>query len=328
MEYDNEALLAAVAEGDEGEEGEEGDEGEEGEEGDEESAEDEEEEEYAEEEDLESASGSDAEQSTTSSKRKRTDSEKRIADLETENKRLREENRALRNDVFPELMNIKRGQEAMVRVFSVYSGMSAELASEGISSASTLGTIEGIKLQQIFGFGDGTVTENDSLDGVAAPKRFKAAGSFPHAVVLHKRTGARQYEVEGRRQVVMKFRLVYKLDGNPASERLVRRDGMLPFKMTILYADNGDEVQRDEFDRLSIPNLTDPVLEHIDSRQMMNSEVVFKWDVFRARSSDTNPKAREFMVKVTPSIPELKNHPDLTVTTPPFVVLSKVTAKS
>ena len=71
-----------------------------------------------------------------------------------------------------------------------------------------------------------------------------------------------------------------------------------------------------------------PVLEHIDSRQMMHSEVVFKWDVFRARSSDTNPKAREFMVKVTPNIPELRNHPDLTVTTPPFVVLSKVTARA
>ena len=224
-------------------------------------------------------------------------------------------------------MNIRRGQESMVRVFSVYSGMSADIASEGISSASTLGTIEGIKLKQIFGFGNGTVTEYDSLDGVVAPNRFKAAGSFPHAVVLHKRTGARQYEVEGRRQVVMKFRLVYKLDDSPVSERLVRRDGMMPFKMTILYADNSEEVQRDDFDRLTIPNLTDPVLEHIDSRQMINSEVVFKWDVFRARSSDTNPKAREFMVKVTPNIPELRNHPDLTLTTHPFVVLSKVTAK-
>jgi len=361
MEDDSEELPTAIEEDNQGAaEGEEGAEG--GEESVEEEEEEEEyteEEEYAEEEDPESASGSDEEKSTTSSKRKSTDSEKRIADLEAENKRLREENPALRSDerkrtdsqkriadleaenkhlreenlalrsdVFTQLTNIRRGQESMVRVFSVYSGMSAELASDGISSASTLGTIEGIKLQQIFGFGDGTVTENDSIDSVAAPKRFKAAGSFPHAVSLHKRTGTRQYEVEGRRQVVMKFRLVYKLDGNPASERIVRSDGMLPFKMTILYADNGEEVQRDDFDRLCIPNLTDPVLEHIDTRQMMNSEVVFKWDVFRARSSDTNPKAREFMVKVTPHITELKHHPDLTLTTPPFVVLSKVTARS
>ena len=250
-----------------------------------------------------------------------------VLDLKGENKRLRDENQTLRSNVSSELMNIRRGQEAMVHAFSVYSGMTPNLLLDRTFSDTTLGAIEGIALKQIFVVGDSAVVDKASIDSVVAPMRFKAAGSFPHAVVAHKRTGIRQYEVEGRRQVIMKFRLVNKLNDSPVSEHLVRSDGMLPFKMVILYADNGQEVHRSDFDRLSIPSLTDPCIEHIDTRQMMNSEVVFKWDTFHARSSDTNPKARKFVVKVTPKLPDLAMHPDLTVTTPPFLVMSKVTAK-
>lgn len=262
------------------------------------------------------------------SKRQRTYSTMYIKDLEKQVCVLRSENKLLRGKVLKELAGIKRGHESVTRLFTAASGTSYHVEPERVAPTSFNSTFPDVKLVQIYGLGDSVLQEKDSLRTITSPTRFRASGSFPHAVVRHKKTNVVQYEVEGRRQVILKFRLVYNGDKGLANESLVCSDGALPFKMAILYADNNEVVERTDFERLHIPSLTDPVFDAISARPMLNGEVVFKWDMFRARSSDTIPRAREFLVRVTPVLPGLEDHPALTVNTPPFVVLSKVTPKA
>lgn len=312
--------------GEEGSEPYEGEEGEEDEEGDDDGGslphqdEEEDEEEYMEEDD---------EASEHSDKRQRVDSGEvsRVAELEAENENLKREIATLRNDVIPKLLEIKSGQESLIRVFGAYSSsaMGASLSTDPVEDVSEVA--KSVKLVQVFGVGQDEIMLRNAIDDIQAPTRFKASGSFPQAIAIDARTQQRQYQVESRRPTCLRFRLVNKLDGRRANERDLCPDGMLPFRMSMRFADNNEEVTETDFQRLTETTFTKPPLDQIDVRQMANGEVMFNITRWDCTSNDSSPKSRSFVICVYPEHPDHADNVDLMVTTPPFQIRSKVTAK-
>lgn len=246
--------------------------------------------------------------------------ERRICKLEARNQELEAQNKDLKEKTFAELTKIQKSHAAMISAFSGYAGVQFEPF--GSSSASL---IQPVRLKQVFNINE-ALDEGDSLEDVKAPVRFSASGVFPHAIAENKKTHAREYQVEGRRRVSVKFVLCSKLDGRRLTEKVVREDGVLPFKMYLLYADNQDEVQVSDFAKMSFNNLTDPTFESIRTQNMVNGQIVFTVK-FNVTSSDTTPKGRSFLLKVTPDVEGLVGNPDMTCISPPFNVRSKVTAE-
>lgn len=272
-----------------------------------------------------------SEHSEQSDKRQRVDSGEasRIAELELENQNLRTELAALRNEVLPKMLAIKTGQDALVRVFGAYSSAPAGglLPTEAVAQASDVK--KSVKLVQIFGVGQDEIMLHSAIDEIHAPVRFAASGSFPHAIAIDSRTQQRQYQVESRRPTCLRFRLVSKLDGRRANETDLCADGMLPFRMSMRFADNQQEVTEDDFQRLNGgTTFTKPPLKRICVMQMSNGEVVYNITRWDCTSNDSAPKSRPFVICVYPDHPDFADNPDLKVTTPPFQIRSKiVTAK-
>jgi hypothetical protein len=271
----------------------------------------------------------DADASEHSDKRQRVDSggTSRVAELEAENENLKRELATLRNDVIPKLLEIKSGQESLIRVFGAYSSsaMGVPLPTDTVNDVTEVA--KSVKLIQVFGIGHDEIMLRNAIDDIPAPARFKASGSFPQAIAIDSRTQQRQYQVESRRPTCIRFRLVNKLDGRRANERDLCPDGMLPFRMSMRFADNNEEVSDTAFERLTETTFTKPPLDQINVRQMANGEVMFniaRWD---CTSNDSSPKSRSFVICVYPEHPDHAHNMDLMVTTPAFQIRSKVTAK-
>lgn len=264
-----------------------------------------------------------------SEKRQRLDEGEgsQVAELRLENDNLKRELATLRNDVIPKLLEIKSGQESLIRVFGAYSSAAMGLSLPTEPAADSSDVAKNVKLVQVFGMGHDEIMLHSGIDEIPAPARFRASGSFPQAIAVDARTQQRQYQVESRRPTCLRFRLVNKLDGRRASERDLCPDGMLPFRMSMRFADNNEEVREEDFERLTETTFTKPPMSQINVRQMSNGELVFnimRWD---CTSNDSSPKSRYFVICVYPEHPEFANNVDLTVTTPPFQIRSKVTAK-
>jgi len=281
------------------------------------------------EEDEEEYIEEDEEASEHSEKRQRVDSGEgsRVAELEVENGNLKREIATLRNDVIPKLLEIKSGQESLIRVFGAYlsSAMGVSLSTDSVQDVSKVA--KSVKLVQVFGVGQDEIMLRNAIDDIPAPTRFKAIGSFPQAIVIDARTQQRQYQVESRRPTCLRFRLVNKLDGRRANESDLCPDAMLPFCMSMRFADNNKEVTETDFQRLTETTFTKPPLNKINVRQMTNGEVMFNISRWDCTSSDSSPKSRSFVICVYPEHPDHADNVDLMVITPPFQIRSKVTAK-
>ena len=163
------------------------------------------------------------------------------------------------------------------------------------------------------------------LHEVTTPYRFPDTGSFPHAVDDNSRTHLRENQVEQRRITNFVFAATFE-DGSSAREYDIKPDGLVPYQMQFLYADNNVEVQTGDFTKAVVDALCHPKQDLIGTRNMVNGELVFTINRFNVASTDTAPRHRAFVVRVTPTDPALANDPDLTVTSPPFVIRAKVTA--
>lgn len=233
--------------------------------------------------------------------------------------RLATENSSLKSKALTEMLKIQQSHDVMIATFTGYSGVAVANTNGSLLSA------QPTKLKQVFNV-DEELGEIDSIDDINDPVRFSAHGVFPHAVDLNKKTHVRELQVENRRQITLTFKLVSKLDGRKATEKNVRHDGYLPFKLSILYADDhSQEVVKEDFTKLQLTDMCEPRFDSFRGQTMMNGKVVFHFK-FNISSADTTPKGRSFVVKVTPDIDELANNDDLTITTPPFTIRSKVTA--
>ena len=173
-------------------------------------------------------------------------------------------------------------------------------------------------MQQVLAARDTT-----PLSAVAAPYRFTNVGEFPHAVVIGRRSRCREYEIEARRPSTFAFQLVFKDTGEPASESDIS-DEPVQFKLEIVYAENGSLVRASDFNR-DAPSLTSPSLEGIHLQNMTDGTL--SWQ-FRTTftSSDTKPRFSQFQVKVSPTGGEAVDNPNLTFTSIPFTIRSKVSA--
>jgi len=260
-----------------------------------------------------------------SSKRQKTEDEKdrRIAKLEEENSKLRKQNDEIKNTMMPKMLEVRETTGMLIKAFSAYSGVS--MTSSGGDSSDASGSIQSVKLKQVFNIGDGAVS-CEQVDDIDAPVRFSATGSFPHAIDTNVRTQSREFQLEARRKLTLKYVLVSKLDDRKVNEKWIRADGCVPFKISVQYADNRDEVYKSDFQRVALNDMTDPKFDLINTQKMLNGELSFNFQV-RFTSCDTTPKHRQFIFKVTPDIEGLVDNPDLTIFTPPFSVRSKVTAQ-
>lgn len=231
--------------------------------------------------------------------------------------RLEAENKDLKENALHEILNIQKSQQLLIEAFAGYAGVSISSIS-GSSFA-----IQPTKIEQVFNVNEQIGCDCSSIDHIDAPVRFSGSGSFPHAIVNI--NNMRQLQVENRRPVTLTFALVSKLCEMKVTEKNIREDGLLPFKMSILYADNHDEVTKDDFTKTTVSDMCDPRYEIIRKKHMRNGKLVFMFK-FNITSCDTTPKGRAFVVKVAPDVVSLENNVDLTMVTPPFVVRSKVTA--
>jgi hypothetical protein len=139
------------------------------------------------------------------------------------------------------------------------------------------------------------------------------------------RTHLRENQVEQRRITNFVFAATFE-DGSYASEYDIKPDGLVPYQMQFLYTDNNVEVQTGDFTKAVVDNLCHPKEDLISTRNMVNGELVFTINRFNVASTDTAPRHRAFVVRVTPIDPSLVGNTDLTVTSPPFVIRAKVTA--
>ena len=163
------------------------------------------------------------------------------------------------------------------------------------------------------------------LTEVRRPCRFQSNGCFPHAIDLDPRTGAVHFQIEHRRTVTFSFDLSFK-DGTPASEIDLSGDGMVAFKLQLLYADDLSEAHVGHFIKPYAESITCPSLDTIGTQHMLNGTVSFhikKWNVASSENKDGN---RAFIVKVLPLDDALAADKDLCFTTVPFYVRAKVTA--
>lgn len=163
------------------------------------------------------------------------------------------------------------------------------------------------------------------LHEITPPYRFPDTGSFPHAVDDNSRTHLKENQLEQRRKTNFVFSATFE-DGTTASEYDIAPSGLVPYKLQFLYADNNEEVQTSDFTKAAVDALTHPKEDLIATRNMVNGELVFTINRFNVASTDTAPRHRAFVVKVSPTDPALADNPDLTVTSPPFIIRAKVTA--
>lgn len=148
-------------------------------------------------------------------KRQRTECDKdaRISKLEHENEVLRLENNELKEKVFKEILKVQQGQQAITRSFSALSGFSCGLVPGQPGSSSNSNSshvLHGLCLKQVF-IADGI--EYASIKDITAPNIFSSPGSFPHAILVDRKSNERVNEVLMTRKITMRFRLVHKLDG-------------------------------------------------------------------------------------------------------------------
>jgi hypothetical protein len=161
------------------------------------------------------------------------------------------------------------------------------------------------------------------LASVAAPRRFTGVGTFPHAVVVGRRSRCREYEVEARRPTTFAFQLVWRDTGEPAKESDISSEPV-QFQIELVYAENGSPVRCSDFGR-TVASLTTPAFEGIRLQNLTDGTL--SWQ-FRTcfTSADTKPRYSQFMIKVSPTGGEAIDMPGLTATSVPFTIRSKVSA--
>lgn len=167
------------------------------------------------------------------------------------------------------------------------------------------------------------IPPGSNLEDVVVPHRFGGYSVFPHAVAATARR-SREYQVEPRRLLTLRFRLL-KMDGSPATECDVDPSGVLAFKLTAHYAEDDTLVKIEDFPKLEIDGIVSP-LALASTCSAVGGEVNFANFRFAVSSNDTWPRGRQFTLRVSPVDDAHRDNPNLTVYTPPFTVLSKVTA--
>lgn len=275
------------------------------------------------EESAEEDSDEEFEESEGRSKRQKTaarDSERLVAELqkkveklEGENQHLRSENEGIKNRMLSEIQKIQSSHAVLINEFTAFAGLQA---TPDYSK-------HGVRLKQVFTL-DKTTNEYDSLAGFEAPTRFSLTGAFPHAVALNKKTKNRELQVECRRVVVMTWVLVSKVDGSRVTEKALP-SGELRFKLSLCYSDNMDEVLSQDIKKSGANDPTEPKFDSMIHQNMVNGMISVEFR-FNFTNSDIVQRNRSFVVKVVPNPDSCEGAEDLTCTTPPFIIRSKVTA--
>ena len=180
-----------------------------------------------------------------------------------------------------------------------------------------------IMLHQIF-----TTPQGVRLEDVPAPYRFTGTHAFPHAVDVSKTTKFKQFQVEMRRKITLRFALTKTSDGSKATEYDLAPSGLVSYKMAIMYADGIAQqcpVSIGDFARSNSESIITPSTEMTSIRNVVNGELTFPFN-FTVCSSETHPRHRAFLVQVRPTNDEFRDNERLIATTPAFVVRHKVSA--
>ena len=254
---------------------------------------------------------------SSGSKRSRVDDgyERRIDKLKSEITRLKDENKQLKESAMSQLADIQSSNVQLINALSTYTGIRFQ------PGCNLLHSVQSVELKQLFNING----ERYSIEMNTKPMRFSTSGVFPHAIAINKKTQSQELQVESRRPITLSFVLVNKLDGQRMTEKHIRDDGILPFKMSLHYADNNDLVEKNDFRKMKLLDLTEPKFEVIRTHNMVGGKVIFQFR-FQITSCDATPRGRSFVVKITPDVKDLEYLPNLTCTTPAFNIRSKVTA--
>jgi hypothetical protein len=244
-----------------------------------------------------------------------------VSYLQEENCRLKTELLELRRKVSENMDILKEYQSSLTHILNI--GSSDLMQNPGFNFV----PIEDVKLIQVFcvgPVGEHNMLLCDSMDDFPVPIRFKTYGSFPHAIKLN-RKNVPIYEVESRRSTSFQFKLVNKRTGRTVDEREICSDGLLPFRIQISFADTNKQVTPADFGRLSSTTITKPPIQQISEKQITNGNISFdviRWD---CTSNDSYPRSRSFVLSISPSRSGFADAPDLSVTTHPFFIKSKIT---
>lgn len=234
-----------------------------------------------------------------------------------ENKRLKTENAKLKSVLIRELGAMRASHKALLFGLRDWSGALPDGAAPG-SQAPALG----LKLVQTFSLGVFGQRTKRELMQMQAPKRFSSVGSFPHALVFSERTQCRELQVEARRPVTLKFQLVDS-HGKTVVDHGLEKCGVPEFRLSIRNAATDEEISPSDFAKTSIKDLCDPMKASVDTRRVVEGELVFSFR-FLFTSRDATAKNCSFYISVAPTDDAIAAKFDLGVSTPPFVLRAKV----
>ena len=158
-----------------------------------------------------------------------------------------------------------------------------------------------------------------------APFRSDRTGCFPHAIATDPRTNKKEFQLEHRRPVFFTFTASFE-DGSPATEYDIAEDGLVPFRMQFLYADDLSEVKPADFSKSDAETLTVPKECDISVQQMVKGVVSFQIKQFNVSSSEGG-RRRFILLSVKPTCENLASDCDLCYRTEPFIIRARITVK-
>ena len=177
-----------------------------------------------------------------------------------------------------------------------------------------------IFLKQVFDTQNGT-----PFTEMEPPFRSDKNGCFPHAISIDPHTNKKELQLEHRRAVVFTFAASFE-DGRPATEYDIAGDGLVPFCMEFLYADDLSEVKAKDFNKSDAESLTFPKQCDIGVQQMMKGILSFHIKRFNVSSSEAG-RRRYMLVNVKPASDELARDGDLCYKTEPFLIRARIRIK-
>lgn len=186
-----------------------------------------------------------------------------------------------------------------------------------LNSGSISGTRPRIFLKQVFDTQNGT-----PFTEMEPPFRSDKNGCFPHAVAIDPYTKSKELQLEHRRSVHFTFAASFE-DGRPATEYDISEDGLVPFCMEFVYADDLSKVKAADFNKSDAESLTFPKQCDIGVQQMMKGMVSFQIKRFNVSSSEAG-RRRHLLVSVKPLHEELARDGNLCYKTEPFIIRARV----
>tara|TARA_B100001094_G_C18180322_1_gene800531 strand:- start:2248 stop:3084 length:837 start_codon:yes stop_codon:yes gene_type:complete len=232
--------------------------------------------------------------------------------LDDDYKRVKKKNLELLQDIESLKRRLGGINDAMLKI-------SKQIA-EPLNSGGLARTRPRILLKQVFDTHNGT-----PFIHMEAPFRSDRSGCFPHAIAMDTHTKKKELQLEHRRSVSFTFAVSFE-DGSPATEYDIAEDGLVPFRMQFLYADDLSEVKAADFHKSDSETLTFPKQCEIAMQQMVKGMLSFHIKRFNVSSSECG-RRRPILVKVNPVSEDLASDNDLCYRTEPFIIRARITVK-